>query len=285
MRDSGSRRSVAIPERQDYLASVSDVMSALIFIFVITLGVFALRLEETRVEKDDANRQLRSAEKTRAAILSDLEKRLAREGLEVEVDLKNGVLRLSEKAVLFDIGNDAPVADHHPHVGVLARVLAEVLPCFVAVPRSAAPGAEAIRPDWCAPQAAPPTDLHCDEQSHPANVETLLIEGHTDSRPIRGGRFRDNLELSAARASEVLRMLTACEPDLAAFVNEAGRPVASVSGYAATRPVDLANPFSDRNRRIDLRFIMELPREVRERGAEREPIPEAAREVRDQYDQ
>ncbi len=38
----------------------------------------------------------------------------------------------------------------------------------------------------------------------------LIIVGHTDNVPIRGGRFRNNLELSAARATNILRLFLKC---------------------------------------------------------------------------
>lgn len=40
---------------------------------------------------------------------------------------------------------------------------------------------------------------------------TVIIEGHTDSTPIRRGKYKSNLELSAARAITVLKMFLQCE--------------------------------------------------------------------------
>jgi chemotaxis protein MotB len=97
-----------------------------------------------------------------------------------------------------------------------------------------------------------------------------LIEGHTDSVPIGAGfRYRDNLELSAARSAEVLRMMRDCEPGLERLRNRGGMAVVSVSGYGETRLADPADPEAARNRRIDLRFLMELPE-----AEEPEPVAE-----------
>ncbi|MDQ3101711.1 MAG: OmpA family protein [Bacteroidota bacterium] len=59
----------------------------------------------------------------------------------------------------------------------------------------------------------------------------ILVEGHTDSIPMAGGRFKDNWELSTARATSIVRILTVdhkVDPDR---VTAAGRgehiPVAS----------------------------------------------------------
>lgn len=79
----------------------------------------------------------------------------------------------------------------------------------------------------------------------------LVVEGHTDSSPIRSARFPSNWELSTARAASVARYLI-------------GRGVApqrlQASGYADTRP--MAAPLNpvDRaaNRRVEL--TMETPK-------------------------
>lgn len=71
----------------------------------------------------------------------------------------------------------------------------------------------------------------------------IVVEGHTDSTPVTGGRFPSNWELSGARASGVVRRLV-----------ELGVPAQRLSavGYADTRPIA---PGTDpaslaRNRRV-----------------------------------
>jgi len=76
----------------------------------------------------------------------------------------------------------------------------------------------------------------------------LVIEGHTDNSPVRGGRFPSNWELSASRAGAVARYLV-------------GRGVApqhlQATGFADTRPIAAQENPVDRglNRRVEL--IME----------------------------
>lgn len=82
----------------------------------------------------------------------------------------------------------------------------------------------------------------------------LVIEGHTDNSPVRGGRFPSNWELSASRAGAVARYLV-------------GRGVApqhlQATGYADTRPIAAQENPVDRglNRRVEL--IMETSAPVR----------------------
>lgn len=59
----------------------------------------------------------------------------------------------------------------------------------------------------------------------------VLVEGHTDSIPIASGRFKDNWELSTARATSIVRLLTVDHKLQPQGVTAAGRgefvPVAS----------------------------------------------------------
>lgn len=74
----------------------------------------------------------------------------------------------------------------------------------------------------------------------------VLIEGHTDSRPISNERFPSNWELSTSRATKVLRY----------FVDVKGFPAARIaaSGYGDTRPVADNNTAAgqSKNRRVEL---------------------------------
>lgn len=75
---------------------------------------------------------------------------------------------------------------------------------------------------------------------------TLAVEGHADSKPISGGRFRDNWELAAARAAAVLNVLA----------ESSGLPASSfkIVSYGASRPVALETDTTAqaRNRRVEI---------------------------------
>ena len=88
-----------------------------------------------------------------------------------------------------------------------------------------------------------------------AALETLFIEGHTDATGIDAA----NWQLSTARAVSTYRQIIAEVPPLRSLRNRHSEEIISVSGYAATRPLDPSNAPQawDRNRRIDLRFVME----------------------------
>jgi chemotaxis protein MotB len=75
---------------------------------------------------------------------------------------------------------------------------------------------------------------------------SVRLEGHTDSRPVRNSRFRNNWELSSARAIAVLDVLTT--------KYQIDRRRLAVSGYAETASID-SNETEEgraRNRRVDI---------------------------------
>ncbi len=73
----------------------------------------------------------------------------------------------------------------------------------------------------------------------------IIVEGHTDNVPMRGGPFKSNWELSAARAGSVVRLLEG-------FGVKSNRM--EIAGYGDTRPkVSNEVPSLRRlNRRIDI---------------------------------
>jgi len=77
----------------------------------------------------------------------------------------------------------------------------------------------------------------------------VLVEGHTDDRPITGDKFRSNWELSTARAFSVIRY----------FIEEENIPPTRLSavGYGEYRPLYPNDTEENRakNRRIEINII------------------------------
>ncbi len=75
---------------------------------------------------------------------------------------------------------------------------------------------------------------------------SVKVMGHTDPRPVVGGRFRSNWELSAARAAAVI--------DALARMGKLRKVQAMAIGLADTRPID-PRPTEDayrKNRRVEI---------------------------------
>ncbi|MDR3468140.1 MAG: OmpA family protein [Xanthobacteraceae bacterium] len=248
---------------ENYFISMTDMMVGMLFIFIILLMSFALlfrqqtdvqvaktkvqskkievaesvgrELDETELRIRKRLDEIREASELRLRLLTEIRNQLSREGLIVEISPSGDVLRLTEAAVQFPVNNFALLGDAKKNVGKIARVLSRVLPAYSICPHSRVQSA-CRTPDQ-------------------ASVETVFIEGHTDET----GNDDQNWSLSAQRAASTYRELTAVAPELRKIVNRREEEILSISGYSSTRPIDPSgSPVAwSRNRRIDLRFVMD----------------------------
>jgi outer membrane protein OmpA-like peptidoglycan-associated protein len=155
------------------------------------------------------------------------------------------VLHLTEDTIRFQ-QNDANLNERaRQNVGKIARVLARVLPAYVSCAK--------IQPGTAQPGTAQP-GAACQNQTN-ASIETVFIEGHTDTT----GSDEQNWVLSAQRAANTYRELTAVARELRQVRNRSNQEILSISGYSSTRPIDPASTPAawEKNRRIDLRFVMD----------------------------
>ncbi|MFQ3665280.1 MAG: hypothetical protein SNJ79_04475 [Sphingomonadaceae bacterium] len=213
------------------------MLTGLLFVFIILLMFFIFQFRKTTED-------LTGASEARRVLLETLEKELKAERVDVEIDPDNGILRL-RGVTMFELNADTLTPEGLRSVQVVANALVKHLPCYTDTP-----------------DAGP---FPC-RRAEAQRVETLLIEGHTDSQ--RRGTSRDtNIDLSALRAiNTYLAMIEQqASLDLLKTRNPKGAPqrILSVSGYGATRPLSgLEAPTPEnfqRNRRIDLRFLMATP--------------------------
>lgn len=181
---------------------------------------------------------------------------------QIEVDEQSGVLRLSAD-LFFDKGKATPSLSVRTQtiLDALASALIEVLPCFARGEFS-----ESRRSEDCNP--------------HNALVEAVQLEGHADVDPVLSELepgINSNLRLSARRATNTFDALLLRKPELIQLTNSRGQPILSVAAYGDTRPVDQTEPTGPRNRRIDLRIIMHVPRPAQVEEIKR-LIPPAVKE-------
>jgi chemotaxis protein MotB len=248
-------------EGENYFVSMTDMMVGVLFVFIIMLMVFALDFRtktdvqdnaidvarEVARKLEDLQQDVRAeissmdrSQETRRKLLATLKTQLEADGMDVQIDEANGVLRLTEDAVRFDAGQSVLLDRARINVDRIARVLEKVIPAYVAC-RSFG-GQNKCRPGV------------------DSSIETVFIEGHTDSTGARGLDDRSNWQLSAERSVNTYREIVTVAPALRSLRNTRNEEIISVSGYASTRPID---PNENReawakNRRIDLRFVMEV---------------------------
>jgi flagellar motor protein MotB len=280
------RAKVEEEEKKDVFAPVSDLMVGVVFIFLVMIMALSLvmmedavprpefdqvtrELAETRAQRDALQKRadqladfvaylktqgvvplldrLAEADATRAKILQMLKERLEKAGVKVEADFRSGVLRLPT-GNLFESAQAEPTPFGSDVIRILGVSLADTVPCFI-------PGA--ARAPACPPLS-------------PGSVlNAVYIEGHTDTAPIHAENFRDNWDLSAARAIAAYRIVRESDARVPDLKNAEGKSLVGVSGYADTRPANEALTEKQRSeksameadRRIEVRLIMAVNRE------------------------
>jgi chemotaxis protein MotB len=234
---------------EGYLVSVSDMMSGLLFVFIITLMVFVINfhIEKTRTEDETRNlkeikEQLTDAKEVRKQLLVDLKESLEKQGVKVQIDVEKGLLHIPE-AILFRSGRAEFQSGGEESLTKLAQNLADRLPCY-------------------AGKRGSNNTTFCNKlKFKPGRLEAVLVEGHTDNVPIKNSSFDNNWDLSAKRSIVTFQHIITANPLLGDLINADGEKLFGVSGYADTRPVvnHLMAKDEPLNRRIDLRFILAPP--------------------------
>ncbi len=239
-------------EDEGFYVSMSDMLTGLLFIFIILLVYYAVTFRQKEQELMGET----DAKKEREALLDDLERRLKARGIPVEIVKETGVLRLSDAqmarstSIMFNQTSATLTPYGKIAVAALSDELAKVLPCY---------------------SEASQSDLSCVTGQKRFKIDVLLIEGHSDKRGFYAGGKEDiNLDLSADRAVSTFKALIAKQPGLDQLRTTVGFgasrqlvPLLSVSGYGGQRPRpdhrgDTEADYAA-NRRIDLRFLMATP--------------------------
>lgn len=190
------------------------------------------------------NRVIASGTNARSELLETIQRSLFAQGIQIEIDTRNGILRLPE-TLLFDSGKADFRQGGAKALRIVATNLSKILSCYVDISN------QTSHSEGC---SSSDSALH-------HRIESVLIEGHTDSIPIANSLFKDNWDLSVGRAKNTYLELTKDAPVLEKLENARDQPLLSFSAYAGRRPITDNSTDAERrkNRRIDIRFIMAPP--------------------------
>ena len=205
------------------------------------------RAEEAEKKSSELQNILISIDRTRIQILRELKIRLQGANFDVEIDEKTGVVRLPE-AELFERGKFELTNQGIKNMLVLRDALEIILPCYA----SSQDILVRIR------------KLSACQNNEQNFVDAFFVEGHADSSPVRSNiYYKDNQELSTKRAMTAYNILSQ-SVTLSELMNSNQEFIMSVSGYGANRPlcIDKTPTCYSRNRRIDLRLVMEIPKKL-----------------------
>jgi flagellar motor protein MotB len=244
-----------VEEDNPFLLSFSDLMASLLAIFILVLVVTLVELEKRKAElrftKQELIQNLESIQQVQntiahslkdvvhrenslALMLVGIQNDLKKQGIEVIVAENGTVLRILEDQLQFALGRFDIPSVYTDEAKAIGNVLLNAL-------------------------------------KNPANrslVDTVFVEGHTDSVP--NSREMGNWGLSTYRAISLWNFWTESPGDLAELkklhtipIDQAApsKPLFSVSGYADTRSThglvngQLKNERPE-DRRIDIRFTL-----------------------------
>lgn len=240
---SRTRRSEQAGE-SPYWISFSDLMSALLFVFILTLMVVIIRLQDQQEDLVQAQQTVqeqeamftaqidtvRESELVRAQMLFEIQQQLAQRGIAVEVDESSSVLSIPTSLLGFDSGSYEIAEGKQQTALTIGQVVAEVVA----------------------------------KGDRYQALDTVFVEGHTDNAPFAGLEGTGNWGLSTFRAISLWRLWEsdAGASTLKELRSEADEPLFSVSGYGETRPTgpdQTTEAARAKNRRIDLRFTVVRP--------------------------
>jgi chemotaxis protein MotB len=235
---------------ESYFVSMTDIMVGLLFIFILIIMYFSFQL---KIQTEAKESYAQTAIDHRANILINIREHLRKEGINVEIDTEQGVLRLPE-GVLFESGIAEIEAGSRAKIvsQKLATVFTDVLKCSVFNLRN--------KPF--------DTSSECKEQNGSfVFLESIFIEGHTDNARVsvnglQGDRnITSNLRLSARRATNTYNIMLANQPILEEYRSPQKQAIFAVSAYGKTRPIKDNKNIKNRakNRRIDIRLLMFVP--------------------------
>jgi len=222
-----------VDEENPYWISFSDLMSALLVIFILAALALIIELTQKTDSIDESIKELQKAEQARQDILNEVKDQLAKQNIEVVIADNETVIRIPEETLSFESGKDL----------IPEKMLASV---------------KSIG-----------TILHTAIMKNERfkYLDTVFVEGHTDSLQIKSGRYwtKGNWGLSTDRAITVWNLwrdeldLT---PTLNDLMNHSDENLFSVSGYASSRRLvnlDDTQEKRAKNRRIDIRFTVKRP--------------------------
>ncbi len=218
-----------VDEENPYWMSFSDIMSALLVIFILASMMLILDLTETRNKVDQQIEFLAKANQVKGLILTEMKRELDKKGISVEIVDNDSILRIPADQLYFE-SNEYQIPDEKTYaVTTIGKILYETIT----------------------------------RKTRNQYIDTIFIEGHTDSQPMNLGM--GNWGLSTYRAIEVWNHWqndADIGESISSIKNSSGKFMFSVSGYAATRRFIIDDDTDEKrrhNRRIDIRFTVKQP--------------------------
>ncbi|MBR6123565.1 OmpA family protein [Candidatus Saccharibacteria bacterium] len=152
-------------DQNPFALSTGDMMSGLMFVFVLLLSALMLQIQK---QSERTKRQIEDYNQIKREIYIDLKKEFGKDTLRwnAKIDSAKLSIRFEKTSTLFDTGESDLKAD-------LKEILDDFFPRYM---------------------------LLITKDQYRASIEEIRIEGYADSR----GKYEKNMELSQARARTIL---------------------------------------------------------------------------------
>lgn len=239
MKSLSRHSSVRVDEENPYWISFSDLMSALLVVFILAVVALIIELTVTQKKVEHDIEALRNSEKARHDILFEVKEDLAKMNIVVEVADNETILRIPEKTLTFYSDSD-----EIPNNKVTRNAVEKI--GFVLHQK-----------------INKPLNEENSEMMRYHYLDTVFIEGHTDSQ--RSKKNKGNWGLSTFRAISLWEYwdeTLTVTPKFSEMKNSDSNKLFSVSGYAASRRLEINDNTREKrakNRRIDIRFTVKRP--------------------------
>ena len=196
-----------------YYASISDLMSCLVFIFIITIVALAITLRDHVKESNEAKTEYSNSLEARNQLMRKIRDDLQKMKIRVFVDDENGIISFPESTI-FSSG-EASVSNVGQAVfKQVGTSLNKYLECN---------SKEQIK-------------YLCDGSI--IRVDSIIVEGHADPSLLKGRlkrKHRSNLNLSLKRALNTYTLIDE-EFDSDLFLNSKGEGIMGAAGYGSLKP-------------------------------------------------
>lgn len=215
----------------DNFQALSDLMSAMLFVFIITLVAYIINFSANRDLTQTVGEELVNTNVKISRLVQSVSRRLTYHDIEHSIDMENGIISVSSDRLGFAVGEHELSLIAQTTISLIKRAIFSEIKCD--------------KKEY--------SKLNRCEGGVIEELDTIFVEGHTDNVPFRPRNgLRDNVDLSLLRAASVIKMINSSEEITQIFV-----PV----GYGEERPlVKHVDPTADAaNRRISLRFSLKQP--------------------------
>lgn len=220
--------------------SLSDLLSGMVFIFIITLIAYIINFSGSREISETLGQKASDALLRKSFIIEKVSHSLTKQNIDHSADKMHGVIAISSDQLGFRPGSHLLDAGSLTILDKVTDAIGYEIICYTNL------SVKELRNRGCAP------DLR-------GQLSRVYIEGHTDNVPYKQrNSIRNNFDLSLMRASSIKQAMEENAPFSQLKKQSDMQELLIPAGFGASNPIiNHDAPTSEpRNRRIEFRFVL-----------------------------